>query len=115
MQPPMPSKPISLNTTVNSFTETQTPEQRQQIMDGLLAVIRNPVYVVTPETFYRVPGQKAHGSGLGLSIAREIILAHTGTIGCRSEPSKQTTFYFTLPPATRSEEVLPARTDQEPV
>jgi signal transduction histidine kinase len=58
------------------------------------------------DKFYRVPGQKAHGSGLGLSIAKEIILAHSGSIHCESEPGKQTTFYFTLPTAAQQEKRL---------
>jgi signal transduction histidine kinase len=58
------------------------------------------------EKFYRVPGQKIQGSGLGLSIARDIILAHFGTIGCHSEPGRQTTFFFTLPNATEQQQRL---------
>jgi two-component system, NtrC family, sensor histidine kinase KinB len=58
------------------------------------------------EKFYRVPGQKIQGSGLGLSIARDIILAHFGTIGCKSMPGAQTTFYFTLPDAAEQERRL---------
>lgn len=37
------------------------------------------------------------GSGLGLSIAKDIIEAHRGRIGVISEPGKGSTFYFTLP------------------
>jgi len=58
------------------------------------------------EKFYRVPGQKIQGSGLGLSIARDIILAHFGTIGCQSEPGRQTTFFFTLPNANEQQQRL---------
>jgi signal transduction histidine kinase len=60
------------------------------------------------DRFYRVPGQKIHGSGLGLSIAREIILGHHGTITCASEPGRQTTFYFTLPAAPHVDRGLAA-------
>lgn len=58
------------------------------------------------ERFFRVPGEKTHGSGLGLSIAREIILAHTGTIGCESEPDQETRFFFSLPTSTEQRERL---------
>ena len=36
-------------------------------------------------------------SGIGLSIAKEIVEAHGGTIWCKSEPSKGSIFTFTLP------------------
>jgi signal transduction histidine kinase len=50
------------------------------------------------ERFFRVPGSKAErGAGLGLAITREIITAHGGKIGMRSEPGQGTTFTFTLP------------------
>ncbi|HEY8961945.1 MAG TPA: HAMP domain-containing sensor histidine kinase, partial [Luteolibacter sp.] len=48
------------------------------------------------DKFYRVPGQKVDGVGLGLSIAREIVLAHGGRIGLTSA-SGPTEFYVDLP------------------
>jgi two-component system, NtrC family, sensor histidine kinase KinB len=50
------------------------------------------------ERFFRVPGQAKGGVGLGLSIAREIVLAHGGYLGVRSQPAQGSEFYFTLPP-----------------
>ena len=41
--------------------------------------------------------QNAKGSGLGLSIAREICLKHDGLIKVESEIGKGTTFLFTFP------------------
>jgi len=49
--------------------------------------------------FSRLPGSenKASGTGLGLVVARQIVEAHQGHIGVRSEVGKGTTFYFSLP------------------
>lgn len=49
------------------------------------------------DRFYRAPGQTKTGAGLGLAIAREIVVAHGGTIGVSSEVGKGTEFYFLLP------------------
>lgn len=49
------------------------------------------------DRFYRAPGQTKSGAGLGLAIAREIVVAHGGTIGCTSHAGDGTEFYFLLP------------------
>jgi signal transduction histidine kinase len=48
------------------------------------------------DRFYRVPGQAKPGAGIGLAIAREIVVAHGGTIACSSSPVG-TQFHFILP------------------
>jgi two-component system, NtrC family, sensor histidine kinase KinB len=48
------------------------------------------------DRFYRVPGQTKTGVGLGLSIAREIVVAHGGRVGVRSQLGKGSEFYFVL-------------------
>ena len=52
------------------------------------------------ERFYRVGGKEEQtfpGFGIGLFIAKEIILRHGGTIRLTSEKGKGSTFTFTLP------------------
>jgi signal transduction histidine kinase len=48
------------------------------------------------EKFFRVPGTKGEGVGLGLYISREIVLAHGGDMGVESEPGHGSRFWFTL-------------------
>jgi two-component system, NtrC family, sensor histidine kinase KinB len=49
------------------------------------------------DRFYRVPGTNKSGAGLGLSIAREIVVAHQGEIGVISQPGHGSEFFFVLP------------------
>ena len=51
------------------------------------------------ERFFRVPGQSKTGAGLGLSIAREIAVAHGGRIGMHSQPGDGSEFFVILPVA----------------
>jgi len=53
------------------------------------------------DRFYQVDESRAggekHGAGLGLAIAKEIIQAHGGRIGVRSQSGQGTTFTINLP------------------
>lgn len=52
------------------------------------------------ERFWRGDKSRARsagGAGLGLAIAKQLILAHNGSIGVESEPGKGATFWFTVP------------------
>ncbi len=50
------------------------------------------------EQFYRVPyTNSSSGAGLGLAIAKEIVIAHDGEIGVESELNHGSTFWFELP------------------
>jgi signal transduction histidine kinase/HAMP domain-containing protein len=54
------------------------------------------------ERFYRVPGTRKTGAGLGLSIAREVVVMHKGEIGVISQHDQGSEFFFILPIATES-------------
>lgn len=53
------------------------------------------------EKFYRMPGQRRKGAGLGLAIAREIVVAHGGSIACAGRPGGGSDFHFVIPGSTR--------------
>jgi signal transduction histidine kinase len=55
------------------------------------------------DRFYRVPGATSGGVGLGLAIARELVVAHGGEIGVESRPQAGSRFWFTVPQATPSD------------
>jgi two-component system, NtrC family, sensor histidine kinase KinB len=48
------------------------------------------------DKFYRAPGQTEPGSGLGLTIAKQIILAHGGLIGCKAGLKQGSEFFIVL-------------------
>ncbi|MFL5396920.1 MAG: ATP-binding protein [Myxococcales bacterium] len=48
------------------------------------------------EKFFRVPGTKGEGIGLGLYISREIVLAHGGEMGVDGGGGEGSRFWFTL-------------------
>mgnify|MGYP002095233441 FL=1 len=48
------------------------------------------------DRYFRVPGTKVQGSGLGLSISRDFVEAHGGTLLVESELGKGSRFVMRL-------------------
>lgn len=48
------------------------------------------------DRYFRVPGTKVQGSGLGLSISKDFVEAHNGTLTVESEPGKGSRFIMRL-------------------
>jgi two-component system sensor kinase FixL len=63
--------------------------------------VRDTGHGITPDNMSRLFSPffttKADGMGLGLSISRSIIEAHSGRLWAESEPGVGTSFYFSLP------------------
>jgi signal transduction histidine kinase len=77
-------------------TRTAQPAVRFSVKDqgpGIATDHQEHVF----ERFYRVPGTKKSGAGLGLSIAREVVAMHQGEIGVISRPGEGSEFFFVLP------------------
>ncbi len=49
------------------------------------------------DKFTRVTAEKKEGTGLGLPIAKDIVVLHNGRMWVKSETGKGSNFYFTLP------------------
>ena len=83
-------------------------EQDHQVSVGITdngPGIKHEELVKIFDKFYRAhtAKAKARGSGLGLTIARNIVEMHGGKIWAQSEPGKGSTFRFTLPRADGKE------------
>src|SRR5581483_5341318 len=81
--------------------------KRDSAGSGALIAVHNSGSVIPPEAqprvfdrFYRAPGSSGtEGSGLGLSIARQIVDSHGGRIAVTSDAAQGTEFRVWLPAA----------------
>jgi signal transduction histidine kinase len=73
----------SVRVTVSDTGPGIAPEYHQEIFDD---------FVRLPQ-----PGDQGSGMGLGLAIAKRLVLAHGGKIWVESEPGSGATFAFLLP------------------
>ena len=77
-------------------TGADGPKVRFEVSDqgaGIPPEYRDRIF----EKFFRIPGTKGEGIGLGLYISREIVRAHGGEMGVESDPGSGARFWFTLP------------------
>lgn len=97
---------INLLTNASKYSDEGTITlYAQPAPDGFIRFgVRDQGPGIPPESlphifdrFYRVPDQSKKGAGLGLTIAREIVVAHGGSIACASVPDQGADFYFLLP------------------
>ena len=84
--------------TVELRAEPEDRQVRFQVLDhgnGIPPEYQERIF----EKFFRIPGTRGEGIGLGLYISREIVRAHGGEMGVESRPGQGSRFWFTLPVA----------------
>ncbi|MBC7228711.1 MAG: HAMP domain-containing protein [Thermoflexales bacterium] len=78
----------------------------ERMGDEVVIAVRDTGVGIAPEDlprvferFYKARGSRSGGAGLGLAIAKHIVLAHGGRIWAESAPGQGSTFYIALPGA----------------
>lgn len=76
----------------------------ERVGDEVVIAVRDTGVGIAPEDlprvferFYKARGSRSGGAGLGLAIAKHIVLAHGGRIWAESAPGQGSTFYVALP------------------
>jgi len=101
------------------FTESGSVRVRAELDGGMVRVdvidsgigIREEVQDRIFESFEQADGSTSRlfgGTGLGLAVARELVILHGGEIGVESQPGKGSTFWFTLVPTDEQPVVSPS-------
>lgn len=92
--------PQGSTVTVRLFREMESVVcQVEDEGEGVPEPYRKEIF----QQFFRIPGTAGQGLGLGLYIARQIVLAHGGTIGVDNGLSRGARFTVTLPALEDSE------------
>ena len=97
--------------TVTVSTRTSGSTGRIEVADTGIGIPAEAVPHVS-DRFFRVDKARSRaigGSGLGLSIARTIVVAHGGDITCTSEPGVGSVFVIFLPAALPDSQLTIAR------
>jgi two-component system sensor histidine kinase KdpD len=94
-----PESPIAIRAAVGAGTVTISVKD---FGPGIAAKDRQRIF----EKYYRVHGNsdRIPGTGMGLTIAREIVVAHGGDIWGESTVAQGSEFFFTLPIAGKAGE-----------
>lgn len=83
--------------TVKVFLKDEDYHTKITVKDSGIGISKEKLSLVF-EQFYRIKGEEhVEGSGLGLSIVKKIVEAHSGRIEVDSKVGKGTTFTVTLP------------------
>lgn len=105
---PVRIREVLANLVGNAFRHTppggriSLKGDREADGDGVVFTVSDTGAGIEPELLPHIfdrfaKGPNSRGSGLGLAIARDLVIAHGGTIEVRSEPGRGTAFEVRLP------------------
>ena len=93
--------PLALGSTLNPVNSTMISTALVASRDAVEITVADTGHGVTSELkeklFLPYFSTRKRGTGLGMSVVRQIIELHGGTIDVQSEPAKGTTFTIDLP------------------
>jgi two-component system sensor histidine kinase VicK len=89
------------NTTVKVRCITRGGQTVLSVSDNGIGIAEELHHKVFSR-YYRIPGTKADGFGLGLYLVKEIINSHGGNVWLNSSVNQGSTFYFTIPSSTNN-------------